>query len=270
MPHLPVKLSSAALALVAVLVLTAMPGVGQTPPQTPQQQAPAQERPPSPPKPYDKVPVTLAPGVTDPSLNAFRKQLADVAARKDRNALAGLTVAKEFFWERENGNAADKNKSGVENLATAVGLDAKDDSGWRLLADYAQESSVSQVGDRKDFVCAPATPIFDDKQFEAILKSTETDPGEWGYPLRDGVEVRDSAAANAKPVEKLGQYFVRVLPDETSSNSARPLALRIVLPSGKTGYIPEDALLPLGVDQLCFIKQAGAWKIAGYIGEGGE
>jgi len=268
MPPVPVKLSSTAVVFVAILLVAAMPSAGQTPPQTPQQQA--QEKPPSPPKPYEKVSVTLAPGVTDPSLDAFRKQLADAAMRKDRAALGRLTVAKEFFWERENGNAADKNKSGIDNLAAAVGLDAKDDSGWRLLADYAQESSLSQVGDRKDFVCAPATPLFDDKQFEAILKSTDTDPGEWGYPLRDGTEVRDSAAANAKPVEKLGRHFVRVLPEETSANSAGPVALRIVLPSGKTGYVAEDALLPLGVDQLCFIKQGGAWKIAGYIGEGGE
>lgn len=265
MLHIPIAPLATALAL---LLLVASPGAAQAPasPQPPPQ---AQEPPsaPAPPKPYDKVAVTLAPGISDPSLDAFRKKLADAAARKDRAALARLVTAKGFFWERENGDAADKNKPGIDNLAAAIGLEAKDGSGWALLADYAGETSLSQVGDRKDFVCAPATPIFDEKQFEALLQSSETDAGEWGYPLRDGIEVRDSAAPNAKPVEKLGQHFVRVMPEETPPSATAPM-LRIVAPSGKLGYIALEALLPLGLDQLCYIKEPDGWKVAGYVGDG--
>ena len=44
--------------------------------------------------------------------------------------------------------------------------------------------------------------------------------------------------------------------------------LRIVTPSGKLGYVTADAINPLGSDQLCYAKDAaGAWKIAGFIGD---
>ena len=49
----------------------------------------------APPKPY-----------TDAGLAAFRKELAAVAAKKDRPALARLVIAQGFFWLKETGNAA--------------------------------------------------------------------------------------------------------------------------------------------------------------------
>ena len=45
--------------------------------------------------------------------------------------------------------------------------------------------------------------------------------------------------------------------------------LRIVTPAGKAGYVSVDSIAPLGNDQLCYVKDGGGWKIAGYIG-GGE
>jgi hypothetical protein len=42
--------------------------------------------------------------------------------------------------------------------------------------------------------------------------------------------------------------------------------IRIVTPSGKLAFIPTDALLPLASDQVCYIKEGAAWKIAGVIG----
>jgi hypothetical protein len=38
-----------------------------------------------------------------------------------------------FFWLRENGDRADKRKSGVDNLAGALGLHNKDGAGWDML-----------------------------------------------------------------------------------------------------------------------------------------
>ena len=42
--------------------------------------------------------------------------------------------------------------------------------------------------------------------------------------------------------------------------------LKVVTPSGKTGFVPAEALSPLGNDQLCFSKEGGGWKISGFIG----
>src|SRR4051794_19293891 len=83
---------------------------------------------PAPPRPYNKVAVTLPSPVDDPSFDSFRKQLADIAQRKDRAALGALIVPQGFFWKREGGNAADEKKSGIDNFAAATGLDQQD--GW--------------------------------------------------------------------------------------------------------------------------------------------
>src|SRR5690349_19368916 len=146
----------------------------------------AQER--VPPKPYKKVAVTLPAAIADPSFDAFRKRLADAVQRKDRNAVGGLIVSQGFFWEREGGNGADEKKSALDNFAAATGLDAKDGSGWEFLGDYAAEPSASRVGDRNDMICAPATPLFKEEELLALVRDTDTNAIEWGYPLKDGIE----------------------------------------------------------------------------------
>ena len=42
--------------------------------------------------------------------------------------------------------------------------------------------------------------------------------------------------------------------------------VRVVTPAGKLGYVPIASVLPIVTDQLCYIKDAGGWKIAGYAG----
>jgi hypothetical protein len=229
---------------------------------------PAAAQEPAPPKPYKKVSVTLPAPVVDPSLDAFRKQLGDIVQRKDRAALTLLIAPKGFFWERESGNGADDKKSGIDNFAAAIELDAKDGSGWEFLADYATEPTASQVGDRKDLVCSPANPIFGEDEFLAVVKATDTDPGEWGFPLKDGIEARETAKPDSPVVERLGMHFVRVMRDDGPPETPEP-TLRIVTPSGKVAFISPDTLSPLGLDQLCYLKQGDAWKITGYVGEGG-
>ena len=121
--------------------------------------------------------------------------------------------------------------------------------------------------DKKDVICAPADPVFDMKQLEELAKATGTDPGEWGYPAQPGVELRVTAQINAPVVEKLGMHFVRVMEDDGPEppEGTMPM-LKVVPPSGKVGYVPADALSPLGNDQLCYLKDATGWKIAGFVG----
>ena len=70
--------------------------------------------------------------MNDAGFEAFRKQLGEAAQKKDRAALAKLVVAQGFFWEAENGDKADKKKSGADNLAAALGLANKDSDGWEF------------------------------------------------------------------------------------------------------------------------------------------
>ena len=222
-------------------------------------------------KPYKPVAVSPPGPYSDPSFAAFRKQLGEVVQHKDRAALAKMVVAQGFFWIQEK-DLADKHKPGVDNLAKAIDLDAKDGSGWDVLAGYAGEPTASPFpGERQGVICAPANPPMDSKAFQALLQSTQTDPSEWAYPLKDGVEVHGTAQPNAPVVEKLGGHLVRVLADSSQSdNNTQPAFLRVATPSGKTGFVAADAVNGLGGDEMCFSKDASGWKITGYFGGAGE
>jgi hypothetical protein len=217
-------------------------------------------------KPYQAVAVTPPAALNDPSFTAFRNQLGEVAAHKDRAALAKMVVAQSFFWMQDK-NLADPRKSGIDNLVKAIELDAPDGSGWQILGGFATETSAAESPRQPGVFCAPADPKLDPSALEALAKATQTDPSEWGYPTQSGVEVHAAAQPSSQIVEKLGANLVRVLPDTSPpANPNQPFYLHVATPSGKSGYVDAQSVSPLGGDQICYSKQGGAWKITGYLG----
>ncbi len=256
--------------LLAVFVLaTAVAAFARQPGSAPQGQLqlPGFKPPPPPPiKPYQTVPVTPPSALNDPSFTAFRNQLGEAAAHKDRAALAKMVVTQNFFWMQDK-NLADPHRSGIDNLAKATQLDAPDGSGWQILAGFATESSAAESPQQPGVFCAPADPKLDPSALEALAKATQTDPSEWGYPNQNGVEVHAAAQSGSPVIEKLGANLVRVLPDTTPpANANEPFFLHVATPSGKAGYVDAQSVSPLGGDQICYSKQSGAWKIGGYLG----
>jgi hypothetical protein len=250
-------------ALAAAAMLAPERGLAQ---QGQPQLLPLKPPPAAPIKPFAVVAATPPGPYGDPSFQAFRAQLAEVAAHKDRAALAKLVVAQGFFWLQDK-DRADPHKSGVDNLAKAIDLGAQDGSGWDTVSAFASDPTGAELPEHKGVICAPADPAIDPKAFQALAEATQTDPSEWGYPLKDGIEVRAAAQPNAPVIEKLGTNLVRVLPDQSpQDNPNQPAFLHVATPSGKSGYIAMDAIAPLGGDQMCYSKDAGGWKIAGYLG----
>ena len=233
--------------------------LGQNQPRGPQPPPPAKAG------PYKAVSVTPPQAIGDATFEAFRKQMNEAAQRKDRGALAKLVVGQGFFWLRENGDRADKNKSGVDNLAAALGLNNKDGAGWDMLASFADDPTGSPLPERKGAVCAPVDPTFDGKAFNDLMQATQTDVGDWAYPVSRDVEVRALPQPNAPVTEKLGMVLLRAMPEDGSNI---PTFLRIVTPAGKIGYVLVDSVAPIGNDQICYVKDASGWKIGGYIGGG--
>jgi len=268
-----VSLASLLLAAAPALSQGQLPRPGQLPPAGGQGAPPPPQRGPAAPpqqpaaapvKPYKAVAISAPAAVTDPSFEAFRKQLGAVAEKKDRKALAGLVVPN-FFWMGEKGDKADKKKPGIENLAKAIQLDGKEAPGWELLGAAAADPTGMPFPDRKDTICSPADPTFNPQELEALAKATGTEEGDWAYPTQTGLEVHSGPQPNSPVVEKLGLHFVRVMEDNAPGNQQSPM-LKVVTPSGKTGFVPAEALSPLGSDQLCFSKEGGGWKISGFIG----
>jgi hypothetical protein len=278
MPRFPVAKSLLATSLFATSLFVAVFATVELAPRfaaAQEQQVPLppggfKPPPAAPVKPYKPVPVTGPTADSDPAFIAFRKQLADVVKRKDRAALAKLVVAHEFFWIQDK-DLAEANKSGVDNLAKAIDLDAKDGSGWDILSGYAEEETAGALPDHQGVVCAPAGPGIDPKAFQALLESTQTDPSEWGYPIQDNLDVRSAGQPQAPVIDKLGMSLVRVLPDSAPPDNAnQPPFLHVATPSGKAGFVPADSISGLGSDQMCYVKDGGGWKITGYFGGAGE
>jgi hypothetical protein len=226
---------------------------------------PLKPPPPPPIKPY--TPVAAKPPVPydDASFQAFRKQLLDIAGKRDRAALAKLVVAKGFFWVQDR-DVADPKKPGIDNLAKAVNLDATDGSGWMTIGGLFNDPTAAELPEHKGVMCTPADPTIDPKAFQALGDQTQTDPSEWGYAIKDGVEVHAAAQPNAPVVEKLGLNLTHVLPDSVPPTGDGPPFLHVATPSGKTGYVMATELAPLGGDNICYVKDATGWKIAGYLG----
>ena len=256
----PVFLAAAATALLATMLGGAL---AQSSPSVP---SPA-------PAPYRAVPITLPSPIDDASFAKFREQLVGIAERHDRAALARLVVSKGFFWERQNGDGADKTKSGIANLSKAIGLESADDQdiGWDTIAIYANDPTATEMVSRQGVLCGPADPAFNVPDLEAVLKATGTDLGEWVYPIEDGIELHAKPSDTAPVVEKLGLIFLRLLPGDAPGDNATDEAgagfIRLMSPSGKVGYAKADGVASLGVSQLCYVKEGGAWKIAGVVGD---
>ncbi len=246
----------------AIFGVMAPPSVqAQTPPEPP----PPAETPAVPPGPYKPVAIILPVAVADPTYDAFRKQLGTIAQKKDRAALSRL-VAANFFWIPEDSDVADKSKSGIDNLARAIGLDGRDALGWEAIAGYAVEQTAMSDPQRPGVLCAPGEPSFDEKAADELANATQTDASDWGYPTKTGIEVRATPQANAAVIDKLGLYLVRVLPDDSPANAVTASFVKVMTPTGKAGFVPIDSILPLVGEQMCFIKEGNAWKIAGYVG----
>jgi len=228
----------------------------------------AQQAQPAAPKPYKAVAMTPPKLISDASLDTFRKELADIAQRKDRAALARVMAFRGFFWEGPDDKGADAKKSAIENLAAALHLDAADGSGWEMLAELAAASNAAPDPDRRRVVCAPAAPTFDDDAFDELVAATRTDADEWGYPTAPDVEVRADPAAAASVIEKLGLHLVHM--PSSDAPAKNPDWVRVVTPSGKAGFAAATAIMPLPSDQICYIKEGAGWRIVGIIGGAGD
>ena len=235
----------------AAATLSPAPVLAQS--QQKPQLLPLKPPPPPPPiKPY--TPIAAKPPVAydDAAFVAFRKQLADVAAKKDRAALAKLVVAQGFFWIQDK-DMADPKKPGVDNLAKAIDLATKDGSGWPTLGGMATSRPLPnclniRAGLRAGRSGHRSAGLRSARQGDADRSS------EWGYPLKDGVEVHAMAQPNSPVVEKLGQNLVHVLPDTASPSGPNPPTFLHVASPGKSGFVAMDAIAPLGGDQMCYTK----------------
>jgi hypothetical protein len=209
----------------------------------------------------------------EPKRSSFPSMIVDAPTAAARD-LARKIVANGFFWLGEKGDKASKRKTGIDNLAAAIGLDGRNGEGWDILTAAADEATLAPISDKKGVMCGPAAPVFDHKAAEQTAKATGTQPEEWGFPVKGSLDVHATGQPRSSVIEQVGSILVRIMPEEPLPGAGdAPLPqlgsyfVRIVTPSGKVGYVPDDTISALDNDRVCFVKDAAGWKITGYIDE---
>jgi hypothetical protein len=233
--------------------------------------------------PYPEIAVRALPAyAANPELAAMRKKFAEAVTARDVAALAAL-VAADFTWTAGGAlvDDFDPKRDAIHNFKVAFGFrpvgrdaDGPTDIGpqWELLEFFATDGALTQEPGSPLVCGALLAKVTDAAALEAALKRVdeENDLSEWVYFL-DEVTLLASPTGG-ETIAKLNAAalpIVSVHPAPPQAGGAPispvpPTHFELLLPSGKTGWVPVKDLHPLFVDRLCYAKSGTDWRIAVY------
>jgi hypothetical protein len=232
--------------------------------------------------PYPEVKVEAFPIYEpEPAFAAMRKAFAEAAAKQDSAALFAL-VGPTFVWtaQGELADDFDLGRDALHNFKVVFGFRGlgKDVDGgvekgpfWTALAAFAEDATYYRETEGGNLICGPiGATVSDDQVFEQAQKKIDTadETAEWYFPIRE-TSVSKSPGETAAPLAKLGKTAVPVLgshpPSQEGQAGAPPTHFEVLLPSGKSGWVPVATVRPLVSERLCYAKTAGEdWKIVRY------
>jgi hypothetical protein len=229
---------------------------------------------------YPEVKVTLnKPYKPDAAFEKMHAAFLDAVKRKDAQALAAL-VAPTFLWTvgDQPTDELDLGRDAVHNFKVAFGFRAlgKDSDGgvdggpyWDVLSSFADDPTYYAATDSGNLICGPiGADLVDDRAFEQARKKIETanEAAEWYFTLGD-TNVAKAPGDTGAPVAKVGTVALPLLsfypPEKEGAPPPAPTHFEVLLPSGRTGWVPVAAVRPLAADHLCYARTpSGDWKIA--------
>jgi hypothetical protein len=230
--------------------------------------------------PYPPVPVAALPAFPgDPALSEMREQFSEAVAAKNIDAVLKF-VSPEFNWKAGDATADDFDpKRGAEhNFKVAFGFrpvgrdaDGATDIGpqWDLLQFLANDEVLTQEKG-SPLVCGSMTAkVADlgalDEAFNRI--DEENDLSEWVYFVGElELTAEPGAGVTQAKINGLALPIVGLypIPKPGAAQDPVPTHFELLLPTGKSGWVPVDRVRPLFVDRLCYVKLGNDWKIALY------
>lgn len=226
--------------------------------------------------PFTKVDVDVEEAYQpDAAFQAMQKSFSDAVKNKNSQALFDL-VGPTFVWTTQGALVEDYNlgRDALHNFKVVFGFReaGKDTDGgvqdgpfWAALAGFTNDGTYYKAAD--NLVCGPirGTAHDDDKFTELQNKIESDDSVSWYFTLSDKTIVTKSPTDTAQ-VATISKQVIPVLsmhPPETGTQPAPPVThLEVLIPTGKTGWIPVSAARPLETDRLCYAAtQSGQWKI---------
>ena len=229
---------------------------------------------------YPEVKVELPPAAaTDPEFQALRTALNEAVAKKDVAALTAL-VGPTFAWTVDGTLAGqmDLGRDAAHNFRVAFGFreagrDAdspvQDGPYWDALADLVRDPAVEKPQGTINLLCGPPTVVADNKALEQAQRTIQ-EPNEnvdWYYTNPDTeVTASPGSGASLGKVTRIAVPVLEVHPTAPNAqNPPPPTHYKILLPSGRLGWVPVNAAQPLVSDRLCYAKTVdGKWRIGGY------
>jgi ketosteroid isomerase-like protein len=225
--------------------------------------------------PYQEVKVNVSePIQADAALESMRKAFVDAVAKKDVEALSAL-VGPTFVWLSQNSPSEefDMGRDAIHNFKVAFGFRdyGQDNDGpvpegpyWDKLAAFAADGKYNQ--DVGNLICGPITGSVQDDAVLAKAKKKigDDDSLDWYFTLAETAAT--AAPGGGATVGKVGTIALPIL--STHPKGAEDTAithLEVLLPSGKSGWIPSSAARSFVNDSLCYARTAkGEWKIAAF------
>jgi hypothetical protein len=228
---------------------------------------------------YPEVKVTVnAAYQPDAAFAKMRATFANAVEKKDVAALSAL-VAPTFLWTigGQPADELDLGRDALHNFKVVFGFRAlgKDVDGgvddgpyWDALTAFASDSTYYATTDAGHVVCGPiAAEIADEGIFDQARKKIENgkDEPDWYFTLAN-TDVIKTPNDKAK-IDRVGTVALPMLsvypPVVEGQAQPQPTHVEVLLPSGKTGWIPSTLVRPLFADRLCYAQTpAGDWKIA--------
>lgn len=213
----------------------------------------------------------------DAAFAKLQKSISDAVAGKNAQALFAL-VGPTFVWlqQDEIADQFDFGGDALQNFKVLFGFreagkhvdgGVNDGPYWDDLANFAANTKFQRVTDT--LVCGPMTAIVsEDVLDQARQKIGADDSTDWYFTLGDtDVTANPGGGATIGHVGQVALPLLDEYPQAPEGSSAAPAVthLKVLLPSGKSGWIPVTAATQLNPDRLCYAMTAGGdWKITAF------
>jgi len=228
--------------------------------------------------PYPLVKLQLDEAYTpDAAFAKMQKSFADAVAKKDAQALFAL-VGPTFVWlsQGQLSNQFDLGRDALHNFKVMFAFrefgknadgPVADGPNWGALAAFAGDKFFYRATDT--LVCGPTgATVVDDGIFDTAKETIDADDSvDWYFTVTEtAATATPGGGATVGRVSQLALPVLNVHPSSPAGGSGLPLThLQVLLPSGKSGWIPVSAAVPLVTDRLCYSVTAdGNWKISGF------
>jgi hypothetical protein len=232
--------------------------------------------------PYPEVKVEVVEAYKpDAAFEAMRKKFREAVAKKDAQALFGL-VAPTFVWTFQGGSSDqfDMGRDALHNFKVVFGFrpqgadaDGPVENGpfWEALAAFANDGTYYQEEKAGNLVCGPITAnAVDDDVMEKARNKLEVgeETADWYFTLAP-TPVAKAPNDSGPPVGKVGIVALPALsvyPPVQEGKPAVPAThVEVLMPNGKSGWVPASAVRPWDSERLCYAKTPGGdWNISAY------